>query len=102
MLRERVKTAPDDGAVWTAKKVAPVMAAELGPAAVTEQRGFGQPERWERVRRGRQAGSVTRQCTGKPGSKTVTGPAPVSILAGKRSGSSCRSSEIRPALRGRP
>jgi transposase len=44
MLRERVKTAPDDGGVWTAKKVAAVMAAELGIAAVAEQRG------WEALR----------------------------------------------------
>lgn len=44
MLRERVKTPPDDGGVWTAKKVAAVIAAELGLAAVAEQRG------WEALR----------------------------------------------------
>jgi transposase len=44
MLRERVKTPPDDGGVWTAKKVAAVMAAGLGLAAVAEQRG------WEALR----------------------------------------------------
>jgi transposase len=33
MLRERVKTPPDDGGVWTAKKVAAVIAAALGRAA---------------------------------------------------------------------
>ena len=44
MLRERLKTPPDDGGVWTAKKVAAVMAAELGLATVAEQRG------WEALR----------------------------------------------------
>lgn len=43
-LRERVKTPPDDGGVWTAKKVAAFMAAELGLARVAEQRG------WEALR----------------------------------------------------
>ena len=43
-LRERVKTPPDDGGVWTAKKVADFMAAELGLARVAEQRG------WEALR----------------------------------------------------
>jgi transposase len=40
MLRERVKSPPDDGGVWTAKKVAAVMAAELGLVSVAEQRGW--------------------------------------------------------------
>ncbi|HEX5711936.1 MAG TPA: winged helix-turn-helix domain-containing protein [Solirubrobacterales bacterium] len=44
MLRERVKTPPDDGGVWTAKKVADFMAAELGLVRVAEQRG------WEALR----------------------------------------------------
>ena len=44
MLRERVKTPPDDGGVWTAKKVAAVMARELGLASVAPQRG------WEALR----------------------------------------------------
>ena len=44
MLRERVKTPPDDGGVWTAKKVAVVIAAALGVARVAEQRG------WEALR----------------------------------------------------
>ena len=44
MLSERVKTPPDDGGVWTAKKVALVMAAALGLARVAEQRG------WEALR----------------------------------------------------
>ena len=44
MLRERVKSPPDDGGVWTAKKVATVIAAELGLAQVAEQRG------WEALR----------------------------------------------------
>lgn len=44
MLRERVKAPPDDGGVWTAKKVAAVMAAELGLVSVAEQRG------WEALR----------------------------------------------------
>ena len=42
-LRERLKTPPDNG-VWTAKKVAAFMAAELGLARVAEQRG------WEALR----------------------------------------------------
>ena len=44
MLRERLKSPPEDGGVWTAKKVAAVMAAELGLGAVAEQRG------WEALR----------------------------------------------------
>ncbi|WP_209427538.1 helix-turn-helix domain-containing protein [Pararhodobacter sp. SW119] len=44
MLRERVKTPPDDGGVWTAKKVAAVIAATLGVPRVAEQRG------WEALR----------------------------------------------------
>ena len=44
MVRERLKRPPDDGGVWTAKKVAAVMAAELGLASVAEQRG------WEALR----------------------------------------------------
>jgi transposase len=44
VVRERLKRPPDDGGVWTAKKVAAVMAAELGLAAVAEQRG------WEALR----------------------------------------------------
>jgi transposase len=43
-LRERVRTPPDDGGVWTAKKVAAFMAAELGLVRVAEQRG------WEALR----------------------------------------------------
>lgn len=42
-LRERLKHPPDDGGVWTAKKAAAFMAAELG-RAVAEQRG------WEALR----------------------------------------------------
>lgn len=44
MLRERVKAPPDDGGVWTAKKVAAVIATALGLAEVAEQRG------WEALR----------------------------------------------------
>ena len=44
MLRERLKRPPEDGGVWTAKKVAAVMAAELGLATVAEPRG------WEALR----------------------------------------------------
>jgi len=44
MLRERLKRPPDDGGVWTSKKVAALIAAELGLAAVAEQRG------WEALR----------------------------------------------------
>ena len=44
VLRERLKTPPDDGGVWTAKKVAAVMAAELGLERVADQRG------WEALR----------------------------------------------------
>ena len=39
-LRERLKTLPDDGGVWTSRKVAAVMAAELGLGSVAEQRGW--------------------------------------------------------------
>jgi transposase len=42
-VRERVRHPPDDGGVWTAKKVAMFMAAELG-RRVAEQRG------WEALR----------------------------------------------------
>ena len=44
MLQERVQSPPDDGGVWTAKKVAAVIAAALGLARVAEQRG------WEALR----------------------------------------------------
>lgn len=44
MLRERLKTSPGDGGVWTSKKVAALIAAELGLAKVAEQRG------WEALR----------------------------------------------------
>lgn len=44
VLRERVKTRPDDGGTWTAKKVAAIMADTLGLARVAEQRG------WEALR----------------------------------------------------
>jgi len=40
MLRERLKTPPEDGGVWTARKVAAVIAATLGLAKVAEQRGW--------------------------------------------------------------
>ena len=39
-LRERLRTPPDDGGVWSSSKVAAVMAAELGLAKVAEQRGW--------------------------------------------------------------
>lgn len=42
-VRERVRRSPDDGGVWTAKKVALFMAVELG-RRVAEQRG------WEALR----------------------------------------------------
>lgn len=38
-LRKRLKDPPDDGGLWTAKKVAAVMARELG-RTVSEQRGW--------------------------------------------------------------
>ena len=44
VVRERLKSPPDDGGVWTAKTVAAVMAAELGLERVAEQRG------WEALR----------------------------------------------------
>ena len=44
MLRERLQMPPDDGGVWTAKKVAAVIAAALGVGHVAEQRG------WEALR----------------------------------------------------
>jgi transposase len=40
----RLKSPPDDGGVWTAKKAAAVMAVELGRVRVAEQRG------WEALR----------------------------------------------------
>ena len=43
-LRERLKRPPDDGGAWTSRKVAAVMAAELGLTKVAEQRG------WEALR----------------------------------------------------
>ena len=43
-VRERLKTPPDDGGLWTAKKVAVFIAAVLGRAHVAEQRG------WEALR----------------------------------------------------
>lgn len=43
-LRERVQTPPDDGGVWTSKKVAAFLAAELGLQSVATQRG------WEALR----------------------------------------------------
>ncbi len=44
VLRERLKRPPDDGGVWTSRKVAAVIAAELGLERVAEQRG------WEALR----------------------------------------------------
>ena len=44
MLRERLKQSPEDGGVWTAKKVAAVIASELGLGRVAQQRG------WEALR----------------------------------------------------
>jgi transposase len=44
ILRERLKSPPEDGGVWTAKKVAAVIAAELGRERVAQQRG------WEALR----------------------------------------------------
>ena len=44
LLRERLKTPPDDGGLWTSKKVATVIAARLGLERVAEQRG------WEALR----------------------------------------------------
>ena len=44
VLRERLKSPPEDGGIWTSKKVAAVMAAELGLERVAEQRG------WEALR----------------------------------------------------
>ena len=44
MLRERLKTPPDDGGLWTSRKVAAVIAARLGLERVAEQRG------WEALR----------------------------------------------------
>ena len=44
VLRERLKSPPDGGGLWTAKKVAAVMAADLGLERVAQQRG------WEALR----------------------------------------------------
>ena len=43
-LRARLTSPPDDGGVWTARKAAAFMAAELGLARLAEQRG------WEALR----------------------------------------------------
>ena len=40
LLKERLKSPPDDGGVWTSKKVAAVIAIELGLMKVAEQRGW--------------------------------------------------------------
>lgn len=39
-LRERLRTRPDDGGVWSSRKVAAWMAGELGLARVATQRGW--------------------------------------------------------------
>lgn len=44
MLRERLTSPPEDGGLWTSKKVAALIAVELGLAAVAEQHG------WEALR----------------------------------------------------
>ena len=44
LLRERLKTPPDDGGLWTSRKVAVVIASRLGVERVAEQRG------WEALR----------------------------------------------------
>ena len=44
MLRERLKSPPEDGGVWTSKRVAAVIASELELERVAEQRG------WEALR----------------------------------------------------
>ena len=44
VVRERLTSPPEDGGLWTAKKVAAVMAAELGLERVAEPRG------WEALR----------------------------------------------------
>lgn len=44
MLREWLKSPPGDGGVWTSRKVAALIATELGLAKVAEQRG------WEALR----------------------------------------------------
>ncbi|HEX9964738.1 MAG TPA: winged helix-turn-helix domain-containing protein [Allosphingosinicella sp.] len=44
LLRERLKTLPEDGGVWTSKKIAALIATELGLERVAEQRG------WEALR----------------------------------------------------
>ena len=40
VVRERLTSPPEDGGLWTAKRVAAVMAAELGLERVAEQRGW--------------------------------------------------------------
>jgi transposase len=39
-LRERLQTSPDDGGLWSSRKVAAWMAGELGLAKVATQRGW--------------------------------------------------------------
>jgi len=62
VLRERLPRPPEDGGVWTAKKVAALIAAELGLERVAEQRGWealraiGWPIQRPRPRHARAAG----------------------------------------------
>jgi transposase len=44
VLRERLKRPPEDGGIWSSKKVAALIAAALGLERVAEQRG------WEALR----------------------------------------------------
>ena len=62
LLRERLRTPPDDGGVWSSRKVAAVMATALGVQKIAEQRS------WEALRaidwtvrrdRGRRRGRVS-------------------------------------------
>ena len=65
LLRERVRTPPDDGGVWTARKVAVVMATALKAERVAEQRG------WE-ARAARSAGRSSGRGRATPGRRHPT------------------------------
>jgi len=86
MLRERLKRPPDDGGVWTGKKVVVLIAAELGLERVAEQRD------WEALRtigwtiqrprhRHARAASVEEQAEYKKASRKPSARRPSAIPA---------------------
>ena len=77
LLRERLKAPPDDGGVWTSRKVAAVMASALGVGSVAEQRGWealraiGWTIQRPRPRHARAAGPDERSAFKKSSSKLL-------------------------------